>query len=298
MSADDLNTKAAPAGNLVVDYLGQAPPGTTPERFAPGIISMAGAIHGSIAFNRDASEIYWTLQPSDFLENPPRIMCVRKTDRGWTEPAAVPICDENGAGEISISPSGDRLFFSSRRPLPRDWGYQPQRGSREWGVGKIWYADREGGNWGKPHILEKEINQGLEGVSATNEGTLYSSGIRRIKKTADGWGSIERLGPPLEITKPGGQFKGGHPYVAPDESFIIFNDDWPGHKGYGIFVSFRDSTDSWSRPMNIFAEMGIERGGSVPVLSPDGKYLFYFMGEGIWWVDAKIIKELKRNYLK
>lgn len=153
--------------------------------------------------------------------------------------------------------------------------------------------ERSGEWWGEPQILEKDINHDLNGVSSTSTGTLYSSGIRRIKKTAGGWGPVVWLGPPLEITSPGGGFKGGHPYVAPDESFILFNGHWPGHRGYGIFVSFRDSSDHWAPPINVLAEMGIERGGSVPVLSPDGKYLFYFSTGGFWWFDAAIIHVLR-----
>lgn len=291
----ELASDPPPKEDGPIDYLGQLPPGQVPERFAPGIIRLAGAIHGSIAFSPDASEIYWTLWNSNSLNNPPKILYVKRSDSGWTEPAAVFANDAHGAGEISISPSGDRLYFSSRRPLPPDWGYQLQRGTREWGVGKIWYSDKDAGIWGKPQILEERINKDLNGVSATLDGTLYSSGLRRIRQTVDGWGQIEWLSPPLDITTPGGQFKGGHPFVATDESFVIFNDDWPGHRGYGIFVSFRDSTDNWSQPVNILDEMGIERGGSVPVLSPDGKYLFYYAAGDFWWVDASIITLLKEG---
>jgi hypothetical protein len=283
-----------PAQGSHIDYLGQTPPDTIPKPFAPDVIRLDGAIHGSIAFSPDASEIYWTHWASDFLDNPPFIMYVKRTDTGWTNPARVSICDESGAGEISISPSGHRLYFSSRRALPADWGFQLEPGTREWGVGKIWYSCREAEYWGEPHILEEEVNQDLNGVSATHDGTLYASGIRRIKRSEAGWSDTEWLGPPLDISRPGGQFKGGHPYVAPDESFVVFNNDWPGHRGYGIFVSFRDSADRWSTPVNILAEMGIERGGSVPVLSPDGRYLFYYAAGGFWWVDATVIGTLRQ----
>lgn len=149
------------------DYLGQILPGTVPDRFASDVIRSDGAIHGSIAFSPDASEIYWTLWASDFLDNPPRIMCVKRTEGGWSQPAAVSVCDNYGAGEISISPTGDRVSFSSRRPLPPNWGYQLQPQTREWGVGKIWCSDRNVGTWGNPEILEKSINQDLNGVAAT-----------------------------------------------------------------------------------------------------------------------------------
>ena len=42
-------------------YLGQKPPGMTPEVFAPGIISKAGFhLHSSLAFSQDGREVYFT----------------------------------------------------------------------------------------------------------------------------------------------------------------------------------------------------------------------------------------------
>jgi len=287
------NDQSVQADNRPGFFLGQTPPGTTPVRFAPDLIALDGAIHGSIAFYPDGSEIYWTLYSSDTPDDPPMIMFVRMTEGVWSEPSIAPFCDEHGAGEISITPSGDRLYFSSRRPLPAEWGQRLQPGTREWGVGKVWYVDRVGAGWSEPFILDERINNDLNGVSASNQGTLYGSGIRRIELTANGWGDVVWLGAPLDITRPGGQFKGGHPYIAPDESFILFNDRWSGHNGYGIFVSFRDDTDRWSPPVNILESLGIDRGGSVPVLSPEGKYLFYFASGSFWWVDASVIDSLR-----
>jgi hypothetical protein len=219
------------------------------------------------------------------------IMCVKKDGGEWTAPLVAPFCDSHGAGEISISPSGDRLYFASRR-WPPNWGTPPSPGSREWGVGKIWYVERKGDTWGEPQILERRVNNDLNGVSSTLDGTLYSSGIRRIRRTGQGYGSIEWLRPPLNLLKPGGQFNGGHPFVDPGERFILFNQRWPSHRGYGIFISFRDSADDWTEPVNLLERLDTERGGSVPVLSPCGRYLFYFAAGGFWWVEATVIEEL------
>jgi|GEM_PF-4961431 len=132
-ATDSPKPGAAPTESQPLDFLGQKPPGTIPKRFAPEVISLKGAVHGSIAFSPDGSEIYWTLFPPEYRDTPPMIMYVKETDGGWTSPDTAGFCDENGAGEISISPSGDRLYFSSRRPLPQNWGYQLQHGTREWG---------------------------------------------------------------------------------------------------------------------------------------------------------------------
>lgn len=92
---------------------------------------------------------------------------------------------------------------------------------------------------------------------------------------------------------PGGPLKGGHPYVSPDESFVFYNDDWPGVRGYGVYVSFRREDDTWTDGVNIFERLGLARGGSAPVLSPDQKYLFYYAAGRFWWIDAGIIEELR-----
>jgi len=41
-------------------YLGQTPPGTAPETFAPGIVSTKEAIEFAGTFSPDGREYYWT----------------------------------------------------------------------------------------------------------------------------------------------------------------------------------------------------------------------------------------------
>lgn len=54
----DVATVRAQAGTGGTYFPGQIPPGTTPERFAPDMISMAGAIRGSIAFSLDGKYLF------------------------------------------------------------------------------------------------------------------------------------------------------------------------------------------------------------------------------------------------
>ena len=277
-------------------YLDQTPPGRTPEPFAPGIIAAEGAAHGSIAFSPDGTEIYWVLQKGTPGERP-AVMMVKREGGKWQSPRKVEAIGPHGAGEIHISPGGDRLYFVSARPWPEDWGRQPRPGTRE--AQKVWYLERQGDAWGAAQALPQGVNQDLGGVSSTSDGTLYAPGMRRIRRLPSGeYDDIEWLGPPLNTIDPGGAFKGGHPYVSPDESFVLFNDDWPGTRGYGVFVSFRQVDDSWTQPVNILERMGLQRGGSVPVLSPDQKYLFYYAAGQIVWIDAGIVEELRAEMMR
>lgn len=277
-------------------YLNQTPPGRTPEPFAPTVVAAEGAVHGSIAFMPDGTEIYWVLQKGIPGECP-SVMMVKRKGHEWQRPSPVEVIGPFGASEIHISPRGDRLFFESARPWPEEWGRQPGSGTRE--ARKVWYLERLGDTWGPPQALPPAVNQDLGGVSSTTDGTLYAAGIRRIRALPEGiYADVEWLGPPLDMMKAGDAFKGGHPYVAPDESFVLFNNDWPSTVGYGVFVSFRRSDDSWTPPVNVLDRMGLQRGGSVPVLSPDQKYLFYYAAGQIYWVDAGIIEDLRAEFVR
>ena len=240
-------------------YLNQLPPGRVPQAFAPGILSLEGAVHGSIAFSPDGTEIYWVLQKGTPAERPNLMVSILK-DGVWQSPESVEAVKPYGASEIHISPDGDRLYFVSARPWPQEWGRQPLAGTRE--AFKVWYLERQGDSWSNPHALPLHINLDLGGVSATNDGTLYAGGMRRIKILPSGtYDNLLWIGPPLDVLEPGGPFKGGHPYVAPDESFVLFNDHWPGVRGYGVFLSFRRSDDTWTKPVNILERLGLSRGG-------------------------------------
>jgi Tol biopolymer transport system component len=92
-----------------------------------------------------------------------------------------------------------------------------------------------------------------------------------------------------------------HPFIAPDESYIIFDSSRPGGIGKGdLFICFRLANGSWSRAFNDTLLNTVESDW-CPTVSPDGKYLFFTRnstGNGdIYWVDAKIIEELKPDKL-
>jgi hypothetical protein len=92
-----------------------------------------------------------------------------------------------------------------------------------------------------------------------------------------------------------------HPCIALDESYIIFDSNRPGsHQGkdtFDLYVCFRMKNGSWSEAMNIGEKLNIEADNIVAYITPDGKYLFYnSMNVNSWdiyWVDARIIEELR-----
>ncbi len=259
--------------------LGQEVPGKDPKVFAPDIVLPH---HSSITSTPDGREIYW--------QSPEQTIWTTRLDREfWTKPEAVPFSQEIKGRYTDdvpcVSPDGKRMFFTSTRPVE---GSGPDKEN-------IWCVERTPGGWTNPQPLAAEVNS-LDlhwQVSVANSGTIYFSGT-----TADGYGEMDlyssrlangrylkpvNLGPAIN-----GKGNEGYPYVAPDESYIIFGqgDAWE------FFISYKGPDAQWLKPIKLSPSWR----GFCPMVSPDGKYLFYAGGAGVpavFWVDADFIERLR-----
>jgi hypothetical protein len=66
--------------------------------------------------------------------------------------------------------------------------------------------------------------------------------------------------------------------VAPDQSWILFVSNRPGHYGddpYDLYVSFRRPDGSFTAPQNVERHVGYEFAPIGPALASDGRTLFY-----------------------
>ena len=95
------------------------------------------------------------------------------------------------------------------------------------------------------------------------------------------------------------------PYIAPDESYVIFHTNRPGgyNKGHELYISFQNSDGSWTEARNMGKAINVsDTVVSSPYVSPDGKFLFFTRRQAgvfeYYWVSAKIIEELKAKSLK
>jgi ankyrin repeat protein len=288
-----LGADESPADFPVLEgpYLGQDPPGSTPELFALGVVSGRHTSHSSIAFSPDGTEAYWT--PS--FSRPEggygysNIYYSRVVDGRWTLPEVAPFARGDDTDVPIFSPDGDRLYFVSVRPV------EPGGDKKE----RIWFVEREGGAWSEPEPLDTPAND-MDihwQFSLDRDGNLYfgaSSGASFgagdvfVSRLVGGrYLEPENLGEAVNAEGP--EFS---PFIAPDGSYLLFSR--AGRAGEGIFVSFRKADGSWSEAKSLWPE-GQEWGGICPILSPDGSYLFYLGGwggvEGICWLDAGIINE-------
>jgi len=306
-------------------YLGQTPPGTKPEVFAPGIIS-TGLYTRDIAITKDLSEIYFCISDAAATA----ILVTKLVDNKWTEPAIAPF---SGKGffdyEPHISPDGTKFFFLSNRP---PMGKEPRAG---WFYQKIWMMNKTKSGWSEPQLVDEPINSENNEFfpSSTNEGVLYftrsqKNGNPMIYRSAYKNGAYEE--PQIlnfNIPEKGMFFNA---FISPKEDFLITCaqgiDSTNIDQDY--YISFRSPDGNWGKLIKFGPEINTPGdNANSAFVSPDGKYLFFsssrkdttlmkitsgttlsniirtksIPGNGasaIYWVDAKIIEELKPETLK
>ena len=252
-------------------YLGQKSPGLTPELFAPDIIKTEFRQAAGV-FSPDLKEFYFRRRGGAYENN--ALVVVKLENNKWTESLV-----ENRAGEPFITQDGKTLHLGK--------SYREQTASG-WSEKK-----RLGAPFDTFRIMRLT-------VAANN--TYYfdeasESGPLRYSRFIDG---VYEEPKPVEIEDIGDW--NAHPYIAPDESYIIW-DDQREKGGFGdadLYISFRQKDGSWGTSINLGDKINTEFAEAYGSITPDGKYFFFHRGYGgnradIYWVDAKVILDLNPN---
>jgi hypothetical protein len=256
-------------------YLGQTPPGDTPELFAPGIIC-TGLHERDVAMTPDGNEMVFGVIAGN---NTYSAIMVSRQQRGrWTKPEIASFSGNPMTRDLEpcISPDGTKFFFVSNRP---DTAHGES--GEDW---DIWVMDRVKDGWSEPYNLGSPVNSddGEFFPSVTREGVLYFTRGGQTTRTDFIWRSRfaegrfqepEKLGPQVNST----QYQ-YNAFIAPDESYLIVptfgRDDSYGSTDY--YICFRNKEDGWSEPINMGDKVNT-RGGLEysPYVSPDRQYFFF-----------------------
>lgn len=262
-------------------YLGQKPPGTTPIPFAPGLISTEIYEYDG-TFTPDMKAFYFIRRGEENKKSAFYEYKYSETKKTWikTEIASPWI------GRPVISPDGETMHLGDRYLKRTDTGWSELQ------------------NLEPPTVSNDSMY--IMRLSASANGTYYFDTYKenaptfpiRYSRLINGKHEEPKALPKTINT---GTFL-SHPFIAPDESFLLF--DAEREDGFGssdIHISFKLKDGSWSTGINLGDKINTNAWEASASITPDGNYLFFSRNVGsdkfenvdIFWVDAQFLEDLR-----
>jgi hypothetical protein len=280
-------------------YLGQKPPGITPEIFAPGFVSTKEYGELNSVFTKDGNEFYFSRRgvPGKFST----IMVTRQANGKWCNPEPVNFSGIKDDIDLFITPDGKSMIYCSYDKEINNAKSRPNH--------DFWISKRAGEKWSSPMPFAKEAISEFEDYYpvVTDNGNLYFNSQRGGPGTNDiyisrylngNYTKADKLPEPINTL-----YREFDAFIISNESLMIFSSDKPG--GYGgsdLYISQKRSDGSWTEPRNLGKSINSESSEYGAALTPDDKYLFFTSNrngsEDIFWISTEIIEELKSKINK
>jgi hypothetical protein len=253
-------------------YFGQTPPGMVPQRFASGFLSTAG-YDVTPTFSPALDEVFFGRRPTEEGSDN-KIYYSRMVNGRWQRPALASFSSDGVENEAQFSVDGNMLYFNRGKMMC--------------------FSRRTDKGWSEARVIDPPADEGMCIASAQN-GTLYFTAARNRTYGIFRSRCVDGRYQAPEIVIP----MAAHPWVAPDEFYLVF-DKYAFTEGVQtskLFISFRQKDGSWSDPVEFGKDINATGTELIAKVSPDGKFLFFQRkvdsNTDIYWVDAKVIKEMK-----
>ncbi len=257
-------------------YLGESEAPDVPRVFAAGLVS-SEEHETNLAFHPGGGEL--CLSRINALQTQRWLLFMRKIGGRWQPPERAPFQSGGTDFECAYSTDGATLFFVSDRATPPGGSRRPDT--------DVWAVDRTGAGWSEPRNLGPAVNgQSNEYMpSVDRERNLYFEryGLN-VARWRDGvYQPAERVPPFPGVSNP------GHPFIAPDGSYLLFDGVPEGSSKGVLFAAYRLRDGSWSEAVRLFPGHDAREYESCPAVSPDGRVLFFGRDHDIYWVNASVI---------
>ncbi len=291
-------------------FFGQEPPGSTPEEFAPGIISLTGHTAASITFSPDMNELFFARRKQGESHN---IYTAKRINGRWSAPELAPFSKNKEYLDFHVrfSPQGDRLYFGSNRPIGDTTDVRVMakwQNMRNLERLHLWSVQRTERGWGQPTpILEEPLkDRFIMCATPSQYGNLYFTSKEKGEKLEDEgiYYATSQNGTFQKPMRLGATINGNgkwiaHPFIAPDESYLLYDAERSrGEENGDLYVSFHKE-GVWSESFSLGPEINTELSQGTATVSPDGKHLFFSSVEkegemsGLFWVSTAVIERLR-----
>lgn len=266
-----MQARALTPSKLEGPYVGQKPPSSNPKEFAPLGRSTEHRDHSGF-FPPDMKTFYFTRK--SHKDGKWSLFVFRSINNRWEAFVVGP-----RIGRPILTPDGKIMHLGKRYMELTDSG---------------WSEVKSLG----PLFEEFRIMQ----LTSSSKGTYYfdtASETDPIRYTRMIDGKRET---PKVVDIDFGKWN-AHPYIAPDESYLIWDEqDDNSYGGADLFISFRQEDDSWGPAINLGEKINTSASENGAIVTPDGKYLFFnrYVDEknaGMYWVDAGFIETLRSQSL-
>lgn len=243
----------------------------SPRIFEKGIIS-TGEYETHPAFTPSGDTLYFLKCTADAIFCS---ICVSyKVNGKWTKPQMASFSGRYLDADPFVTKDGNTIYFVSTRPIN-----EAGPAKNDW---DIWKTTRTSSGWGNPVHLDTQINSDADEYYPTiaDNGNLYFGSSRK-----DGKGGADiyiseyknnkytapaNLGD--SINSENNEYE---PFIAPDESYMIFMATIPNGLGNADFYISYNEDGKWSKAKKLpepINSSGIEWGGKI---TRDGKYFFF-----------------------
>ena len=285
------------------EYLGQTTPDTIPEIFAKDIVSDSTWYeHSQLAISPKGDEIYWSAFSGKYLRpdgegKTQQIYYSKIENEKWTKPQLAEFIKEDltiSRGGPVFSPDGSRIYYYSERAG---------------GLGgmDVWYVKRENDKWSEPINVGRPYNSKYENWSPSfsKKGHAYHMAYYNDNPNEK----------PIEFVYENNCFLDSsivkiHPefypwyafYVSSEEDYMIFSGyHYLGAGVLDLYICYKDEQGNWGYPIMMRDQINTETVERFPVVSNDGKFLFFVRQNDthyFYWVSTKVLDKYRSESLE
>ena len=225
-----------------------------------------------MAISPDGTEMMYTIVTGQHVFS--SIIILKKGAKGWSAPSIAPFSGQYRDLEPAYSPDGNKIFFSSNRPVEG-------KSSTDF---DIWVVEKINGVWqSNPKNLGAPINTPRDEFypSVTESGNLYftaeyEGGVGKedifVASLQDGKYTTPA---PLDTAVNSKTYE-FNAFVSPDEKFILFSSY--GRKddsgGGDMYISLKNDNGTWA-PARVLTIVNSSKLDYCPFVTADQKTLYF-----------------------